>query len=406
MGKQGLALLLAILFFIPTVFGFDMPTGANGKSAYEIAVENGFDGDFREWLLSLEGKDGKQEINTVITGGEGSSAQAASKALMSTVTVRTEKGGGSGVIIQLEKDTGDAYIVTNHHVTYNAEKASGHAEEITVYLYGMEYGDFAIPATYLGGSMQYDLAVLRVSGSELLRRSAAVACDFSEDMTPHVGETALAVGNSQGMGLSVTTGIVSVESEKIEMTAVDQSGKITYRSIRIDADINHGNSGGGLFNANGELIGVVYAKHNVDGVDGIGYAIPLSVVRAVTDNILAHCDGGENVRLRRVFIGVMVKLDDSYATLDGESGIVRIVERNMVDSVTPGALAEGILEVKDVFLSVRIDDRAPVTVTRQHHLMDEILYARAGSTITFTVERAGEIVERSITIPADALQDY
>ncbi len=406
MSKQWLSFLIALLFFIPTVFGYDIPTGSNGKSAYEIAVENGFEGDFRDWLLSLEGKDGKQEITTVVTGADGVTPQAAAKTLLSTVSVRTEKSGGSGVIISLDKDTGDAYIVTNHHVTYNGDNESGYAKEINIYLYGMEYADFAIPATYVGGTMQYDLAVLRVEGSALLRSSAVTACDFAENMTPQVGETVLAVGNSKGQGISVTAGLVSVESEKITMTSVDGTAKVTYRSIRTDADINHGNSGGGLFNAKGELLGIVYARNSESDVDGVGYAIPLSIVRAVADNILANCDGREHTVLRRVFIGVMVMLDDVTTELDGESGTVTIIERNKVSEVTEGALATGILETEDVFLSVKVDDRPTVTVTRQYHLMDELLYARAGSTVTFTVERDGKTVVETLTIPADALQEY
>lgn len=406
MGKQWLSFLLALLFFIPTLFGYELPFGANGKSAYEIACENGFEGDYREWLASLEGKDGIQEITTVIQGAEDITAQAASKALCSAVSVRTEAAGGSGVIMKLDKETGEAYVITNHHVVYNGDTASKIAEEITVYLYGSEYAEYAIPATYVGGSMQYDLAVLHVASSELMRTGIAQACEFSEVRTPIVGQRVLAVGNAKGKGISVTSGIVSVESEQITMTAVDEVTTVTYRSMRIDANINSGNSGGGLYNSAGKLIGIVNAKHMETNVEGIGYAIPLSIVRAVTDNIMDTCDGEEHIVLRRVFLGAMVRVTDTQAAMNAESGTVYIKEVNRVEEIVEGALCTGILQVGDTFLSIRIDDRAPVEILRQHHLLDEILYAREGSTVHLSILRDGETLNLTMEIPTGALQEY
>ncbi len=406
MGKQWLSFLMALLFFIPTFFGYELPFGANGKSAYEIACENGFEGDYREWLASLEGKDGHQEITTVIQGAEDVTAQAAAKALCSAVSVRTEAAGGSGVIWRLDKETGEAYIITNHHVVYNGDNESKIASEIQVYLYGTEYAEYAIPATYLGGSMYYDLAILHVASSDLMRTSVAQPCEFSEVSTPIVGQRVLAVGNAKGKGISVTAGIVSVESEHITMTAVDEVTEVTYRSMRIDADVNSGNSGGGLFNSEGRLIGIVNAKHMETNVEGIGYAIPLSIVRAVTDNIMATCNGREYTVLRRVFIGAMVKTADIRTEMDPETGTIRMIEVNTVAEIVENALCEGVLQVNDVFLSIRVDDRAPVTITRQHHLMEEILYARANSTIRLTVQRGTDTVSLTLEIPPEAISEY
>ncbi len=406
MGKQWISFLLALLFFIPTFFGYDLPFGANGKSAYEIAVENGFEGDYREWLASLEGTDGRQEITTVIQGAEDITAQAASKALCSAVSVRTEAAGGSGVIWRINKDTGEAYIITNHHVVYNGETANKIAAEINVYLYGSEYADYEIPATYVGGSMQYDLALLHVKASDLMCAGIAQACEFSEERTPIVGQRVLAVGNAKGKGISVTSGIVSVESEQITMTAVDEKTSVTYRSMRIDANINSGNSGGGLYNSEGKLIGIVNAKHMETNVEGIGYAIPLSIVQAVTENIMATCDGEEHIVLRRVFLGAMVRVTDTRAEMDAETGTVRIREINRVEEIVENALCEGFLAKGDTFLSIKIDDREAVSIQRQHHLLDEILYARAGSTVCITVMRGTETVTVSMEIPAEAIQEY
>ena len=103
----------------------------------------------------------------------------------------------------------------------------------------------------MGGTITYDIAVLRAKTSDVLARN--------EDAQPvkladeyHVGETAIAIGNPEGDGLSVTQGVISTESEYITLS-IDDTPR-SYRSIRIDTALYSGNSGGGLFNKSGELI--------------------------------------------------------------------------------------------------------------------------------------------------------
>ena len=167
-------------------------------------------------------------------------------------TTQTYYTAGSGVIYRLEDD-GSAFIVTNHHVVYDSDSDTENrvSDKIYVYLYGMEDEAYAIPATYVGGSANYDIAVLRVDQSEILKNAAemgaaaAVTIADSDEVVP--GMTAIAIGNPSASdtdlgGISVTRGIVSVDSEYITMTASNDSSKVTFRVIRTDAPVNSGNS--------------------------------------------------------------------------------------------------------------------------------------------------------------------
>ena len=205
---------------------------------------------------------------------------AATKALLSAVTVtcRFEKlttagikegySTGSGVIFKLDKANGDAYVITNHHVVYDETSNTKNriSPDINLFLYGQEYADYKIPATYVGGSMQYDLAVLKVSASQVLMKSNAIAAEFADSDSVSVLDLAIAIGNPEGETLSATVGYVNVDSEEIDNPAIEKtqnsSGNTlnTLRVMRIDAAVNHGNSGGGLFNEKGQLIGIVNAK--------------------------------------------------------------------------------------------------------------------------------------------------
>lgn len=185
------------------------------------------------------------------------------KSLMSVVSIYAytsgvASAGGSGVIYQTNKNEGDAYIITNHHVAYDGY--DGIFENIYVYLYGLENENYEIKAEYIGGSMQYDLAVLKITNSDILRNSFAQEAEFANSDEVQILDPVVAVGNAQGEGISATAGTINVDSEYLTMITVDNSMRVNYRVMRTDAAINPGNSGGGLFNSRGELVGIVNAK--------------------------------------------------------------------------------------------------------------------------------------------------
>ena len=165
----------------------------------------------------------------------------------------------------------------------------------------------------MGGSLYYDIAVLRIEDSEILASSSACAVEIADSDEVIVGESAIAIGNAQGYGISVSSGIVSVDSEYITMTAADGRTSVSFRVMRVDTAVNSGNSGGGLFDSTGKLLGIVNAKIVDDGVENIGYAIPSRVVVSIAENVLDYCYGSETERVQRAFIGVTVNAADSKA---------------------------------------------------------------------------------------------
>lgn len=412
MGKKrmSIVLLLVTVMSLTLMSGCEIKQGYDGKSAYELACEAGFSGTQEEWLASLQGQagkdglDGVQEQNTVIVDGAsdalGTMRYAAAVGMRSAVSVICRSTAGAGVIYRLDKETGDAYILTNHHVVYDEQY--GISPEIRICLYGREYADYAMDASYVGGSMYYDIALLRVEGGSYLKEAFAAAVTLADPYGTVVGQTALAIGNADAAGLSVTSGVVSVLSEYITMTGVDGSTAVQYRVMRVDTAVNPGNSGGGLFNGRGELIGIVNAKSTVKDTDNIGYAIPVSLAVAVAENILETCDGAQVTTVQRAYLGATVLAENHSVRYDGETGLLVLYEENTVQEVTAGSASDGYLQAGDRILSVRVDDRDTLDVTQQYHLLDELLYARAGSTVELTIERNGvQQIQRIPIRPAD-----
>jgi serine peptidase DegS len=259
---------------------------------------------------------------------------------------RIEQTLGSGVVV----DTA-GHIVTNHHVIDNAERVSVQLAD------GRQ-----AEASVVGRDPDTDLAVLRVD----LGRMPVMPLGRSDQL--RVGDVVLAIGNPIGLTQSVTQGIVSG-------TGRGQLGVATFENfIQTDAPINFGNSGGALVNSNGELVGIntaVLAKNL--GVEGIGFAIPVNLVRGVMQEILDHG------RVIRGSIGVVL------AEVDAEEaqalGLARagIVITNLVAG-SP-AVAAG-LRPGDLITRV-----AGNTVHSQQETLTRIAATKPGETIELTIVR-------------------
>ena len=322
-------------------------------------------------------------------------------------TTTPYKAEGSGVIYKIDRETGSAFIITNYHVVYDnaSDSKTGISEDIEIYLYGGEEDGYAIPAEYVGGSLYYDIAVLYVKDCPALKNSAHNAPKIANSENVAVGTTAIAIGNPEGYGISASLGVVSVNSEYITMTAADGYNSVTFRVMRVDTAINSGNSGGGLYNERGELIGIVNAKIVDSKVENIGYAIPSNVAAAVADNIIDNCFEKENKTVMRALIGITLSSTDSMAVVDGELGIVKVKETVGVAEVSKDSVSYGILQVGDVFKSATLGDKT-VEITRRHHIIDLMLDARAGDKVSFEILRGGEKMTVEVTITADSIAAY
>ena len=325
---------------------------------------------------------------------------------------------GSGAIYSINKAEGSAYIVTNYHLVYNVASQQGISDDILIYLYGSEikgtefytedfvaqenlsgvpeYRGMGIKATYIGGSQHYDIAVLYVENSDILKSSNAVAVDFADSNGVVAGQVAYAVGNAKSKGISVTKGVVSVDSENLVMELSDNSGEYTsFRVMRVDAAINLGNSGGGVFDDEGKMIGIVNAKSTVTDVENIGYSLPSNVVKYIVENILYYKDStSKNADVRKCMLGVTISSCESSAVLDANTGKVRIKEKIKIVEVSSGSLADGKLNVGDVLVSAKIHHVGDpdgvyeeYEVDRSFIIVDLMLTMRVGDTLTMTYDR-------------------
>lgn len=188
--------------------------------------------------------------------------------------LRETTSAGSGVIFEKTADT--LYILTNYHVVEGATTLSVGFVDDEVY-----------KAQLCGINSTRDIAVVKVPLSSLSSntRSKIAVAPLGDSTSLRVGEQVVAIGNALGYGQSVTTGIVSALNRSVQ-TGTDSKGKaVTATFIQTDAAINPGNSGGALLNMSGEVIGVNTAKLSSTGVEGMGYAIPVSEIKSMVNTL-------------------------------------------------------------------------------------------------------------------------
>jgi S1-C subfamily serine protease len=436
-------------------------------SAYDIAVRNGFEGTEEEWVASLKGKDGKNGLNgkngldatysindvydaykkayleengTEYAGTfteflqqyfpdtykSTSIEDMVADAVLSCVgvystfnisawgeTTSSGTSAGAGVIYQLDKETGSAYILTNYHVVFNTSSTPQISEDIFVVLYGYENAlyinekgkaDFVhrIPAKYVGGSMKLDIAVLYVENSDLLKASDAKAATVGDSADISIGQDAIAIGNPEAGGIAVTSGVVSVDNEINRMRAADNVTYVDFRVIRIDTAINGGNSGGGLFDIYGKLIGIVHAKMNSSAAENIAYAVPVNIAKYAADGLIERFEEAGKTgqyAATKCLLGISVTISDSSAYYDTASKRVRIVETvKIAEKVKSDAAAYGKLQEGDIIKAITVGNHDRLMVTREYILIDSMLLARTGDTIVVEIERDGQPMTVEITV--------
>ena len=363
--------------------------------------------------INVEGGD---THNVTIQGAETSEVLAVSKALLSSVSIICEFSGqigsedyvhlGSGVIYKLDKEKGEAYIITNFHVVHDDQSSTVNkiASKIHVMLYGQEYADYMMDAEFVGGSQQYDIAVLKISGNTHLMSSSAVAAGFADSNEVAVLEKVVAIGNPGGDGISATVGYVNVDSEEIDLDGLEDNGE-EFRVIRTDAAVNNGNSGGGLFNLEGNVVGIINAKKANEKVDNIGYAIPSNIAKYVADNVIYYCDGTTKMHPQRVLMGITVTHTDLRTEYNTETGKVRRYETVIVDDVTKGGAVDGLIKKGDVINSITIDG-VKYEVTRIFHVVDSMLNARLTSNVSINITRGGKTMDVTVPITSKMLTEW
>ena len=263
---------------------------------------------------------------------------------------------GSGFVI-----SADGFIVTNNHVIDGAD-------EIEVEFYSGE----TLPATVVGTDPNTDVALLKVEAEEALP-----FVEFGDSDKARVGDWVLALGNPLGQGFSASSGIVSARNRELSGTYDDY--------LQTDAAINRGNSGGPLFNLQGEVIGVNTAILSPNGGSiGIGFSMASNVVSSVVDQLREY---GET---RRGWLGV--KIQD--VTPDMAEALGLAAESGaMVTDVPEGPAREAGMRAGDVITSFA---GAPVEDTRS--LVRRVAEAPAGEPVEVVVQRQEGPVTLSVTL--------
>ncbi len=369
--KQHRVLLRVLAGLGVVVLGF-----GSGLAGAVVASRTGLTGG--QVVVQQVQREASDAENAGSTGGEGMSiSQIASVVSPSVVAITTEQmsgsqtwfggyyvqsGAGSGVII-----SEDGYILTCAHVVNGATS-------IQVQL---DNGD-TYDATIVGQDTTSDVAVIKVEATGL---TPAVIGDSN---ALAVGETVVAVGNPLGtLSNTVTNGIISALNREVTVEDNDMT------LLQTSASISPGNSGGGLFNANGELIGIVNAKSSYSEAEGIGFAIPIDSGMEIAQQLI------ENGSVVRPALGVQIYevTDASTAARLGVNATgVYVVE------VTPGGGAEA-AGVKAGDRLIAIDDTA---VTSNNAVKSYLNDKQVGDTVTLQVEREGKVLTMEVTLGSSA----
>lgn len=358
-GKKVLAGVLALVLVAAVSFG-------GGFAGYLVASKNGGQ------TVMYQAASGGSATSTSSTGG--SLSDVASAVTPSVVVVTTEQivtdnyfwggqqvlsGAGSGVIL-----TTDGYIVTNYHVVEGAQ-------QITVTL----HDDSTYTATVVGSDQQSDIALLKIDATGL---TPAVLGDSD---SVQVGEVVIAVGNPMGtLGGTVTDGIVSALNRDISV----EGNEMTL--MQTSAAISPGNSGGGLFNTNGELIGIVNAKYSDEDAEGLGFAIPVNTMKTVVQDLL---ENGYVTGRPALGITVITVGDVQTAMQYGVSSL-----GVYVNSVDEGSGAEA--------AGMKAGDRIVSIGTQLVESTDDVTNAlksyNVGDVVEVQVDRGRELITLQVTL--------
>jgi Trypsin-like serine proteases, typically periplasmic, contain C-terminal PDZ domain len=270
-----------------------------------------------------------------------------------------QEGAGSGVII-----TEDGYIATNNHVIDGASKISVTLKNGETY-----------EAKVIGADNMSDIAVLKIDRKEL----SPVVFGDSEKLI--VGQTAIAIGNPLGsLGGTVTNGIISSLSRELTIDGIDMT------LLQTNSAVNPGNSGGGLFNGYGELIGIVNAKSMGEDIEGLGFAIPINFAKTIIEELISHGT-----------IKGRVKLGLSLIDIDSEAGAMEYGVEDFgvyIYSIEKNSAADKAgLKEKDLIMDVN-----KIKVETSDEVKKEIGKHKVGDKVTITVLRKNERITVTATL--------
>lgn len=271
---------------------------------------------------------------------------------------------GSGIIVSEDDDY--LYIATNNHVVADSEELTVQFDD-----------DSVVKAEIRGTDPDDDLAVVRVKKADLGKDtySNIKIATIGDSESVAVGSPAIAIGNALGYGQSVTTGIVSALNRTVT-TQDSQTGETVTNNklIQTDAAINPGNSGGALLNENGEVIGINSVKYSSTDVEGIGYAIPMSVAKPIIESLIQD---GKYTNENQAYLGI------KGGDVSPEMVAYGFPQGVYVSSVSAGSgAANAGLQEGDIITAVDSTKISSMT-----ELQSALKSYKAGDKVTLTVAR-------------------
>ena len=285
-----------------------------------------------------------------------------------------QTGAGSGIIIG-QNDT-ELLVVTNNHVVEGADS-------LQVQFIDGETVDAAIKGT----DSEKDLAVVAVKLSDIKKSTLEQikVATLGDSDKLEVGEGTIAIGNALGYGQSVTTGVVSALNREV------QYENRTMKLIQTNAAINPGNSGGALLNSKGEVIGINAAKYSSSSVEGMGFAIPVSSVKDVIENLmnketLTKVDSDKKGYLNIYGRDVTSTLSETYSVPTGVY-VIEVIEGGAADKAG--------IEKSNVITKINGE-----SVSSMEDLQRKLEYYEKGTEVTLTIQYAkgNEYKEKEVKV--------
>ena len=293
------------------------------------------------------------------------------------------EGAGTGIIIG-ENDT-ELLIVTNNHVVAGSDTLTVTFDD-----------ESSVEANIKGTDAAYDVAVIAVPLDTISEDTldAISAATLGDSTNLKIGEPAIAIGNALGYGQSVTTGVISAVDRSVSTTDT-QTGETQEsgaKLIQTDAAINPGNSGGALVNVNGEVIGINSAKLTGESVEGIGYAIPISDVSDLIQNLMNQETKTKVAENERGMLGITgMSVSDAFSQqIDMPAGVY-------VMEVTSGGGADEAGMTKGSIIT-GINGSS---IDSMEALQEQLQYYAKGETVTLSIlvpQTNGEYKEQSLDV--------
>ena len=292
------------------------------------------------------------------------------------------ESAGSGIIIG-ENDT-ELLICTNNHVVEDSDT-------LTVTF----IDDESYEAQVKGTDKENDLAVVAVKLDDISddTRSKIKIAKYGDSDSLRVGDQVVAIGNALGYGQSVTTGIVSALNRDITASEDgSEDSATTYQDlIQTDAAINPGNSGGALLNMNGEVIGINSAKASESGVEGMGYAIPISKAMPILENLMSKQTRSKVDEDKIGYLGINGQgVSDQAVQLYNVPAGVYVTKVQSGSPADKAGLREGDIITK--FDGTEVSDMSD--------LQERLQYYSAGETVELTIQtnKDGAYAEKTLEI--------